>query len=201
MLGLIYTQAGQYDMAESFYNRALALADTLKLQSVKINTYFQMIDMYAADNKVDQALQLFKARPELTAFLKGSGFFYFIDQAYGMGYTQMGKLDSAYYFLKRAEPVLEENASRSNRFWFYNNMVRHFKKREDYKNALVYAKKAEIIGDHMKDLSLRMRVAGEMDFLYMQLNDFKSAYAYSELHQQLKTAWAGSRRRPVAARN
>lgn len=143
-----------------------------------------MVDMYLNSNQMEKALQIFNSRKELKNFMHNAGFDYIIYQAYGAAYTEMGKLDSGFYFLKKAEEGFETRSNATNRFWFYTTMASHFKKRRDYKNALAYSLKAKIISDDLSDLELKQTVAQNLDSLYQQVGDFKNAYQYNAQNHQ-----------------
>lgn len=185
-LGQIYARNKQYEMAEDVYEKSLALADTLKFELIKLNTYTNMMDMYVASNQIKKALDFFNSKTELKTFMKQAGFAYFIDQAYGLAYTEMGMLDSAYYYMKKAEPEIEKNASVYNRQWFYRNMATFYKKSKDFKNALVYTLKAKSIADEIGNIEFKKDLAGNLDSIYQQLGDFKNAHYYKHQYQQAK---------------
>jgi tetratricopeptide (TPR) repeat protein len=185
-LGAVYAKNKQYDMAQSFYDHALALADTVHFEVIKLNMYSNMINMYLSSNQYARALEFFDSKPELRNFMRNAGFDHFIDQVYGMAYTMMNKLDSGFFYLKRAEPVFEKNASKTNLYWFYSNMVTFYKKKGDQKTALQYALKADAISASIGDLELRRVIAGTLDTLYQENGDFRKAYYYNHAYQSAR---------------
>ncbi len=184
-LGQLYSSNKQYYLAMSFFEKSIALADTLQFEVLKLNSYGGIVGMYLNSNKMEKALQVFKAKPEFGDFLKKSGYDYIIDQAYGMAYVSLGKLDSAYYFLKRAESGFETRSALPTRFWFYMNMSTYYREKKDFKTALAYSLKAKAVGDGLGDLDFRKSVAQNLDSVYQELGDFKNAYRYNRQSQQL----------------
>ncbi len=185
-LGRLYASAKQIDLAKSFYEKSLALADTMKFELVKLNTYGYMLDMFISNNQVKEALDFFNSKPQLRSFMKNAGFEHIIDQAYGLAYTEVGRLDSAKYYLKKAEPVFVARANKFNLAWFYANMSSFYRKSSDYKSALEYMLKAKAIGDGVGDITIQRQVAESLDSIYQKLGDFKSAYQYNRQAQQFK---------------
>jgi len=185
-LGIVYAGNRQYDLAQEYYDKALALADTLNFHVVRINTYGAMINMYFGSNQYQKAIELFDRQTELKNFMVNAGFSHFIHQVYGMAYTRMGNLDSAYYHLSKAEPGFEKNATRENRYWFYSNMLSYYQTRKEYKKALEYGLKAEAIGNSIDDLKLKSTIAGNLDSLYQEIGDYQKAYYYNHRFQAYK---------------
>jgi len=185
-LGRIYANNKQLDIATSFYEKSIALADTLKFELVKINSYSRLLTMYMANYEGAKTLEFFNTHPTLRTFMETAGFGYIIDQVYGTVHASINNFDSAYYYLKRAEPVFEARASRSNRLGFYTVFASFYKKKKDYPNALVYLKKAQQISREIKDMETELTVNQNLDTLYQRIGDYKNAYLYNRRYQQLK---------------
>jgi tetratricopeptide (TPR) repeat protein len=185
-LGRYYTASKQYDLSMTFFEKALALSDSVNFPLYKLNTYGFMLDMFISNNKVQEALDFFNSKPEFKAFLKNAGFEHIIDQAYGIAYMEMNKFDSALYYLKKAEPAFVMKSNKFNLVWFYNNMASFYKKRSDYKTALEYTLKAKAISDGVGDLNIKQQLTQNLDSIYQKLGDYKNAYYFNRKSQQLK---------------
>jgi tetratricopeptide (TPR) repeat protein len=184
-IGRIYARSKQYDMALEFYEKSIALADTLKFELVKINAYSNILDVYASTNRAVEALEFFNSKKALKEFMLNAGFDHFIDQAYGVAYTSMKKFDSAGYYFRKAEPGFETKASRGNRIWFYHNWANYYKKKGDYKNALVYFKRVETLSEETEDLEIIKLANKNLDSVYQKLGDYKSAYLHNAKYQSI----------------
>ncbi|SKC60381.1 tetratricopeptide repeat protein [Ohtaekwangia koreensis] len=183
LLGRIYAKSKQYDLAQAFYDKSLALADTLKFEIIRLNTYGGLLSMYIAEKRPAKTLEFIRQRPEFQEFLIKAGFDYVLDQIRGMAYIDFGKLDSAEYYLMRAAPYFENKANRINKYWFYDNMGTLFEKKKDYQKSLFYWKKAESMSNEIGDLELKMEVVQRLDSLYQKNQDFKNAYLYNTRYQ------------------
>ena len=183
-LGQIYAREKEYNLALDFYEKSIALADTLKFEIIKINTYSLMIDMYVANDQAEKALAFFDSKPEFKNFMKNAGFQYIIDQAYGIAYMKMNRMDSAFYYLKKAEPEFEKNANVFNKHWFYNTVGAFHEKKKDFKTALNYCLKAKTLADNIGNIEFQKTDAQTLDSLYQKLGDFKNAYIYNRQYQQ-----------------
>ena len=185
-LGHLYSRNKQKEIAMSFFEQSLALADTLNFELIKLNTYGAMWNTYLMEDKAKEALEFLNTKPELKRFMKQAGFDYYINQMYGMAYVEMGKLDSAEYFLKLAETGFEKNADIHNRHNFYMAMAYFRNIKKDYKGSLAYALRAKAIAENIGDVSLQQRDASRLDSIYQKLGDFKNAYIYNRQYQQAK---------------
>jgi tetratricopeptide (TPR) repeat protein len=176
-LGQIYTQDKNFDMARVFHEKAIVLSDEVKMEILKINAYFGILNQYLVSKQGGKALKYFNEKPELKNFMLSSGFDYFLNHAYGVAYTQLKKYDSAKYYFDKAEPGFLSRANKFNQFFFYQDYgALHFERR-DYKNALSYYLKAKAIGEERKDLEILRDMSGKLDSVYQQLGDYKNAYA------------------------
>lgn len=182
-LGLIYSRSKQYDIAQTFYDKSLALADTLNFELVKVNTYSGLLNMYIAEKRPAKTLEFIRQRPEFQQFLTKAGYGYVLDQIRGMAYIDFDKLDSAEYYFAKVEPYFESKANRVNKYWFYDNMGTLFEKKKDYQKSLFYWKKAEAMSNEIGDLELKIDVAQRLDSLYQKSQDFKNAYIYNNRYQ------------------
>jgi len=182
-LGLIYSRSKQYDIAQTFYDKSLALADTLNFELVKVNTYSGLLNMYIAEKRPAKTLEFIRQRPEFQQFLTKAGFGYVLDQIRGMAYIDFNKLDSAEYYFAKITPYFESKANRINKYWFYDNMGTLFEKKKDYQKSLLYWKKAEAMSNEIGDLELKIDVAQRLDSLYQKNQDFKNAYIYNNRYR------------------
>lgn len=178
-LGRIYTLSKQSDIAISFYERAMALADSLNFGIYRLNSYSYILQQYLTNNQGEKALTYFREHRELQDFMVNAGFTYFVDQVYGIAYTKVGQMDSAGYYFKKAQPDFESKANKYNQYWFYYQYGQYYNKKKDYKNALTYWLKARKIGEERGDIELLQTISGNLDSLYQKLGDYKSAYSYN----------------------
>lgn len=184
MIGQLYGRNKQQEIAMSFFEQSLALADTLKFELIKLNTYGFMVNTYLMRDEAKEAFDFFNTQPELKRFMTQAGFDHFIYQTYGMAYAEMGKMDSAEYFLNLAETGFEKNADIYSRHNFYIGMSYFHNLKEDYQTALAYALKGKSIADATGIIALQARDALKLDSIYQKLGDFKNAYRYNKQYHQ-----------------
>lgn len=184
MLGQAYGRAKQETVAMDFYERSLALADTLDFELIKLNTYGSMMNTYLMQDKTKEAVAFFNSKPELKKFMKQAGFDHFMNQTYGMAFADAGQMDSAEYHFRLAELGVEKNADIFSRHGFYSSMAYFKGLKKDYRASLAYLLKAKSIADATGSIDLQARDANSLDSVYQKLGDYKNAYLYNRQYQQ-----------------
>ncbi|MFZ6012950.1 MAG: tetratricopeptide repeat protein [Bacteroidota bacterium] len=185
-IGKVYTANKQYELATTFYEKSMMLADTLKNDIFKLNSYGNIIDQYFVSNQAEKALAYFNSKKELRDFMLKAGFHHFINQAYGIAYMETGKLDSAGFYLAKAEPQFEARATKMNKYYFYNNYAKYYNKKKDYKKSIEYNLKAKKISEEMGNIKMLQDVSKNLDSLYQKLGDYHNAYLYNFKFHQYK---------------
>lgn len=179
-LGNLLAGKKQYDLALKMYEKSIAEADTLHLDLFKLNSYISIFQMYFSRNQYAGGMAYLHEHKDLTAFLEKAGLRFFTDEASGVAYTEMGKFDSAYYYFSRTEPEFEKKGSAYMRSDFYDKFGDYYRKRGDLQTAIVYYLKNRAIGQGIGSLTILQKSAANLDSLYIQTGDFKSAYFYNK---------------------
>jgi tetratricopeptide (TPR) repeat protein len=185
-IGRLYLQTKQYDLALKYFEKTIVLANSLHFEIDNINSYSNIVDMYLISGQHQKSLEYYNTHTELKNFLIRTDISYYIDHAYGVIYMYMGHLDSAGYYLKKAEKAFENNAQIWSRYNFYTHFGMYYRKIGDYDNAIVYWTKAKTLVEQIGDLGELQRTANKLDSLYQFKGDYKTAYFYHSLHSQYK---------------
>ncbi len=185
-LGNVYVRNEQYDLALDFYNRCMGLADSLDFSIYKLNVYAKLFDMYFISDEPQKALDLVNSRTELRTFMENAGLRMYIDHAYALAYTALGRYDSASHYFGKAETQFEAKASLYNRLYFYANYANYFAKAGDPHQSLAYWLKAKKLGEKVKDISALQRVSLQLDSAYQRLGDYRNAYHYQRKYIHYK---------------
>jgi len=185
-MGALYAGAKQYDFARMYYDKAIALSDTLEFRIYKLNSYLSIVNLYLMSNQYKEALAYFEEKKELRDFLNTAGMGYLLDQGYGSLYTYVGKYDSAAYYFKKAEPYFETYGTKPYKFFFYTTYSDYFKKTGDFKQAIHYWEKAEAIGKQINSFDMIIMAAANLDSLNTMTGDYQKAYLYKTLHDKYR---------------
>ena len=111
-IGNLYAAKKNHDLAISYFERSVSMADSLKYTSLKVPGYISLLNQYLRMEQPARALEYFNSPrgKELRDHLNGFGFTGVTDQAYAVIYTGLNNLDSAKYYFERAMPYFEKNA-------------------------------------------------------------------------------------------
>ncbi len=185
-LGTLFRNSKQFDLSEKFYEHALKLADSLKIDKFKLGTYLNLVNLYLNNSQFEKGLAFFKSHKEVGDFISRSGMDFFVYQGYGSMYTFVNKLDSAAYYFKLAEPGFEARATKTNKYWFYSNYAYYFNKRHQYDSAIIYWQKARQLGEDVGNLEFQQQSTLSLDSLYQLKGDYKNAHHYNSLSYEYK---------------
>ncbi len=185
-IGNLYVRTKQYEQAKKYYERSIALADSMKFDLFKLNGYSQIVNMYLYGNEYQKGLDYFNAHPELKYFLVNTGQGYLLDYSYGAMYSLTGALDSAGVYFARAEPQFEARAGLINRYYFYTNYANYHKLRKDYDRSSAYYLKAKQVADRLSSMDIQQNVALNLDSLYQLKGDYRNAHFYKSEYSLLE---------------
>lgn len=118
-IGNLYAAKKDFEMSAHYYEKSIALADSLNYQPLKMPGYNGLLNQFIQAKEPQKALAFFNSRPDFKQFIVNFGFGHVIDEAYGVIYSEMKKFDSAKYFFAKAEPGFEKTSTPSSRLTFY----------------------------------------------------------------------------------
>jgi tetratricopeptide (TPR) repeat protein len=184
-IGDLYTERKSYDMAMTYYERSLNVADSIKFEPIKAMAYRGIVGNYLAAGQPQKALAYFNEHPQLKQFLQNLNFGHFVDQSYGYIYTQLGKYDSAKYYYGKVAPFFESGVNSSNQFNYYYQVGLLYKKTKEYDKSLEYLMKANQMSASI-GLDAMIYVVTELDSVYQAKGNFKEALIYASLNFKYK---------------
>jgi len=184
-MGDLFAKNKQEDLALKMYENAIALADTVHYDILKIDPYFRIFNMYFSGNQYVKGLNYLKAHQQVITILEGLGYKSFIDQVYAMSFSQEGRFDSADYYFRLAAPEMEKKGSPSAHFDFYSAVGDDYVRRKEYARAISYYKKAFGVGQAIKDMNYQQTSARLLDSVFGLLGDYQSARFYNTRYHEL----------------
>ena len=184
--GDLYAYKKDYDMANFYYNQALALADSLKFEPIKAMSYRSIVSNFLNSNQPKKALEYFNAHPQLKEFLQKVNFGHFIDQSYGYIYMRMGRYDSALYYYDKIKPVFEQDVNQANKLNYFYQLGLLYKGKGETDLSLQYFRQSKELADKVGNLEQMKEIAEVMDSMYQKKGDYRTARVYSGLATQYK---------------
>ncbi|MDZ4794485.1 MAG: hypothetical protein SGI83_09430 [Bacteroidota bacterium] len=124
-IGSLFAFKKNYDIAISYFEKSIRMADSLKFSTLKIPGYVSLLNQYLRIDEPQKALTYLNssAGDNLKKYLGIFGMSSVIDQAYGVIYTELGRFDSAGMFLQKARPMFENTTNESNKVFFTCNWL------------------------------------------------------------------------------
>jgi tetratricopeptide (TPR) repeat protein len=187
-LGNLFAYKKNYDIAISYFEKSIRMADSLKFSTLKIPGYVSLLNQYLRIDEPQKALDYLNSPSgdNLKKYLSNFGMAPVIDQAYGVTYTGLGRFDSAKMYLEKAKPMFENSSNETNKVNFYAQLASFYRKSGDKKNAIDYYLRVKEISEKNGLLENIKRSAQYLDTLYRQSGDFVTAGIYNGLYYQYK---------------
>jgi tetratricopeptide (TPR) repeat protein len=187
-IGNLYSYKKSYDIAINHFNRAIAMADTLRFTNLKMPAYMSLFNQYLRRNQPAEALKFFNSADGeyLKSQLRTFGMSAVIDQAYGITYTALGKYDSARICFQHAAPFFEKSSNVPNQMYFYYNKAVLFKEMDLADSAIFYYERLREMGGQTGTLENVQAAARELDSLYASQGDYRRSREYYAMYNLYK---------------
>lgn len=186
--GTLYQSAEKYEQAIKWHQKALKIrnriGDLTKISNSKLNLgnlYYQTEKFQTAKKYLKESLSdLLKTDADDAAFIKRYN-------SLGSLYKDLGKPDSALFFLKKALYILELNelttVSEANDVYLNLGIV--YQEQGELKRSLTFLKKAETIQNETNDLSGLSLTYHNIGITYELNNKYSEAEKYYSLSMTL----------------
>lgn len=185
-IGDLYMTKKSHELAMTFFEKSLNLADSLKFEPIKAIAYRSIVNNYLVAKQPKKALDYFNNHPQLKKFLESVNFGHFIDQSYGYIHTQIGNYDSAKYYYTKVAPFFNNAVNINNQYSYYFQLGMLHKKTKEYDKSLEYFLKANEFANTIGEMETMRLVATELDSLYQAKGDYRQAFIYSSLNYKYK---------------
>jgi len=187
-LGNLFAYKKNNDIALSYFERSLAMADSLKFSTLKIPGYVSILNQHLRIDQPQKALEYMSSSSgiNLKKFLTNFGMTAQIDQVYAVIYTKLNQFDSAGFYFNRALPYFEQKTSEANRINFYGQLADYYQKTGNYDKAIEYFQKVREMGEKNGQLENTQAALKHLDSIYVKKGDFKIANEYNVLYYKYK---------------
>ncbi len=187
-IGNLFSAKKNYDVAIRYFERSIALADSLKFESLKVPGYVSLLNQYLRMDQPQKALGYMNSEQgqKLRNYLNTFGMTGVSDQALGFIFTELNQLDSARYHMSLALPYFEKNINESSKMSFYLQMGKLYDKTGDNDKAIEYYVKAKEAAERNGILDIVMIASKHLDGVYERKGDFKMAALYGGQYYKFK---------------
>ena len=187
-IGNLFASKKSYDIAISYFEKSIRMADSLKFSTLKVPGYVSLLNQYLRIDEPEKALNYMNSPSgdNLKKYLANFGMAPVIDQAYGVIYTELGRFDSARIYLEKARPMFENSTTGNNQVGFYAQLASFYKKSGDKKNAIEYYLKVKEISEKNGLLENVKKASQYLDTLYTETGNIALAGKYNATYYQYK---------------
>ncbi|HEU4860640.1 MAG TPA: tetratricopeptide repeat protein [Chitinophagaceae bacterium] len=187
-IGNLFASKRNNDIALSYFEKSIALADSLKFPTLKIPGYLSVLNQHLRIDHPQKALEYMNSSSglNLKKYLSNMGMSGQIDQVYAVIYTKLKDFDSAGLYFNKALPYFEQKTSEPNRINFYVQLGDYYQKTDKNDKAIEYFQKVKEMGERNGQLENTQAALGHLDSLYVKKGDFRLANQYNVLYYQYK---------------
>ncbi len=187
-LGNLFSAKKNYELAISYYERSIRMADSLKFSTLKVPGYISLLNQYLRMDQPLKAKNYLESQDgqALQQYLGRLGMGGVINQAFAYIFTDLNQLDSARVHYDRALPYFEQTMSENSRLAFYLDLAHFYKKAGETGKSIDYYQKAKEGGVKNGMLEVTKKAAKQLDSLYAQKGDYKQAGIYNGIYHQYK---------------
>jgi len=180
-LGNLYAAKKSYDIAISYYERSIAMADSLSFSNLKVPGYISLLNQYLRMNEPGKALEyLNSSRGQvLLAFLNKFGMSAAVYQTHAVIYSQVNQFDSARIYFEKALPLFEQRMTENNSVVIYMQAAEFYKKAGEIDKSLALYVKSKDIGERNGLLEIVQDASKQMDTLYGMKKDYRTAAIFN----------------------
>ena len=186
-LGNLYAAKKSYDIAISYYERSIAMADSLSFSNLKVPGYISLLNQYLRMEPKKALEYMNSSRGQaLLAFLNKFGMSAAVYQTYAVIYTQVNQFDSARIYFDKAIPLFEQKMTENNSVVVYMQAAEFHKKAGEIDKALALYARSKDIGERNGLLEIVQDASKQMDTLYGMKGDYRTARQFHEIYYTYK---------------
>ena len=187
-LGNLFAKKKNYNIAISYFERSIRMADSLKFSTLKIPGYVSLLNQYIRLDEPQKALNYLNSSSgaELKKYLGNFGMAPVIDQAYGVVYTGLGRFDSAGIYLERARPMFENSTNLYNKVGFLAQLATYYNKSGNYKMAIDQYLQVKQLSEQNGWLENVEKAAKYLDTLYQKTGNPEEAARFNTIYYKYK---------------
>lgn len=189
-LGIFYKTFGAYEKATKHYFEAITINKLVDNENLLVDNYQNLGAVFDLSGKFDQSLFYLNQALRLDSSSINNQQYSRIYNSLGIVYCRMDSLDNGVQAMKKALEYLPEDRlyQRSNTL---NNIALAYQLQNNYRNALIYNRKAETIAKQLNDSTLLIKTMVSSIDLLLNDDNIKEATVVSnqglELAKKIKS--------------
>lgn len=184
VLGNLFAAKKNYNMAISYYERSIAMADSLSFSNLKVPGYISLLNQYLQMKEPVKAMAYMNSPrgQALVSFLNQFGMTASVYQAYAAIYSEMNQFDSARIYFAKAIPLFEQKMNENNSVAIYMQAGEFYKKTGETDKAIGFYMKSKEIAERNSFLEVLQESARQLDTLYEKKADHLTSRMYNSMY-------------------
>ncbi|RZM18533.1 MAG: tetratricopeptide repeat protein, partial [Pedobacter sp.] len=190
-IGDLYAFQKNYNLAKTYYENSIKLADSLQYQPLKIHGYIGLLNVFIFMKEPQKSMAFMRSKQgqDLTAYLSTLKMDAIADQANAIIYSEMGQLDSAGKYFRKSADFFNNSG---NPIYKMSNLVQtayYLKRKGDYRQAINLFLQADTLAKSNGQLDKLIEINKNLDTLYTNLGDYRQAKFHSSAYYQYKDSF------------
>lgn len=187
-LGNLFAAKKNYSMAISYYERSIAMADSLSFSNLKVPGYISLLNQYLQMKEPGKAMAYMNSPrgQALVRFLNQFGMTASVYQAYAAIYSDMNQFDSARTYFAKAIPLFEQKMNDNNSVGIYLQAGEFYKKTGETDKAIGFYMKSKEIAERNGFMEVLQESVRQLDTLYEKKADHLTSRMYNRMYYAYK---------------
>lgn len=189
-LGLAHREKGEWDIAKSYFEKALESAIKTDNNSRHINVLANISGFYTAQAEYETGIEYLMKALMICDSITNKKQYAQLLSALGNDYRILGNYDKALDYMLSALKIQEEMNHKMGLVASYYNIGNIYRHKKDYENALKYSLKTEELSLEMKHTRFEIMAAQNLAKVYLEgYNDFEKSMEYANRSIKKAEEW------------
>jgi len=165
-------------LALEYYNKAMVLTDSLKLDFYKINVNIDLLNYYLNSEDAGKSLAYLKSTPAIMEFINKYGIQDQIEKLNAYVYFSRKQYDSALYTVQKAAPVFYAKEGFAEKYFFTVLWAKIYEEKGNASEQLSKLLLAKSFADSAASLDVQKEISEKLYEYYDKTGDYKQALQY-----------------------
>lgn len=185
-VGELYRSAGNTGLAQSYIERSIEIADSIKNFEGKIQGTLAILNVMLSNHESEKTLAYLASHREIEDYFAKIKMSHYLDKAKGTIFGELRNADSALYYFRKVEPAFQKETNVYTIAVFNYEYALTLRRIGKQKEAIPYLEKAMQLSSQANNIEGMSVMAAYLDSCYRETGDYRNALNYASLHQKYK---------------